>query len=84
MKDWDFGYFGKGLDGYVHYKQAFDRNFPQDRTPSPPVRHGVRPARTFKEDDSADTDDVLTFLGILIVMVFVNLALFALQALLRQ
>lgn len=29
MKDWDFGYFGKGIDGYVHYMQAFNRNFPQ-------------------------------------------------------
>ena len=25
--DQDHGYFGKGLDGYVHYKQAFDRSF---------------------------------------------------------
>ena len=25
----DYGYFGKGIDGYVHYKQAFDRNFSQ-------------------------------------------------------
>lgn len=24
--DQDYGYFGKGLDGYVHYKQAFDRS----------------------------------------------------------
>jgi len=23
----DYGYFGKGTTGYVHYKQAFDRNF---------------------------------------------------------
>lgn len=22
----DFGYFGKGLTGYVHYMQAFNRN----------------------------------------------------------
>jgi hypothetical protein len=22
----DFGYFGKGLTGYTHYMQAFDRN----------------------------------------------------------
>ena len=27
-KNDDYGYFGKGIDGYVHYKQAFDRNFP--------------------------------------------------------
>ena len=23
----DYGYFGTGIDGYAHYKQAFDRNF---------------------------------------------------------
>lgn len=26
----DYGYFGKGIDGYVHYKQAFDRNFSEN------------------------------------------------------
>lgn len=25
--DDDFGYFGKGIDGYVHYNESFDRNF---------------------------------------------------------
>ena len=25
MKDQDFGFYGKGVDGYVHYKQDFDR-----------------------------------------------------------
>lgn len=25
MKD-DYGYFGKGIEGYVHYMQAFNRN----------------------------------------------------------
>jgi hypothetical protein len=23
----DYGYFGKGVDGYAHYMQAFERNF---------------------------------------------------------
>lgn len=23
----DYGYFGSGITGYMHYKQAFDRNF---------------------------------------------------------
>ena len=23
----DFGFYGKGLDGYTHYNVAFDRNF---------------------------------------------------------
>jgi len=26
MKD-DFGYFGSGLEGYVHYMEEFNRNF---------------------------------------------------------
>lgn len=29
-KQTDYGYFGKGIDGYVHYTQAFNRNFPKD------------------------------------------------------
>ena len=24
MKKDDYGFYGKGIDGYVHYKQAFD------------------------------------------------------------
>ena len=30
MKDWDFGYLGKGLEGYMHYKQVFDSSFGAD------------------------------------------------------
>lgn len=30
----DYGYFGKGIDGYVHYKQAFDRNFSENESNS--------------------------------------------------
>ena len=26
----DYGYFGTGIDGYVHYKQAFDQSFHED------------------------------------------------------
>ena len=25
MKDQDWGFYGRGIDGYVHYKQDFDR-----------------------------------------------------------
>ena len=25
IKDWDFGFYGKGIDGYVHYSLAMDR-----------------------------------------------------------
>ena len=27
MKDFDYGYFGTGDEGYAQYKTAFDRNF---------------------------------------------------------
>ncbi|MDO5142255.1 MAG: hypothetical protein Q4D31_04475 [Eubacteriales bacterium] len=30
MKKDDYGYFGKGLDGYAHYKQAFDQTHRSD------------------------------------------------------
>lgn len=34
----DYGYFGKGIDGYVHYKQAFDQNFSGNKS----IRRGVK------------------------------------------
>ena len=30
MKDFDFGYFGTGDEGYAQYKTAFDRIFEAD------------------------------------------------------
>ena len=30
MKDFDFGYFGTGEEGYAQYKTAFDRIFEAD------------------------------------------------------
>lgn len=38
----DYGYFGKGIDGYVHYKQAFDRNFSGNKS----MRSGVKQHQT--------------------------------------
>lgn len=32
MKDWDFGYLGKGLDGYAQYTTAFKRNQRENKT----------------------------------------------------
>lgn len=29
-KGHDYGYYGKGTSGYMHYKQDFDRNFNND------------------------------------------------------
>ena len=30
MKDYDFGYFGAGDEGYAQYMTAFERNFGTD------------------------------------------------------
>lgn len=27
----DYGYYGKGTNGYIHYKRDFDRNFPSNK-----------------------------------------------------
>ena len=43
MRDWDFGYFGKGIDGYVHYTQAFNRNFPKSSKQSEAKRPEQKP-----------------------------------------
>ena len=32
MKDFDFGYFGTGDEGYAQYMTAFERNFSTDST----------------------------------------------------
>lgn len=32
MKNWNFGYFGKGIDGYAHYMTAFKRSQKQNNT----------------------------------------------------
>lgn len=34
MKDFDFGYFGTGDEGYAKYMTAFERNFSTDSTDS--------------------------------------------------
>lgn len=34
MKDFDFGYFGTGDEGYAQYMTAFDRNFGSEDTDS--------------------------------------------------
>lgn len=45
MKDFDFGYFGTGDEGYAQYKTAFDRNFGTDAAD-----------HDFASDDTDDTD----------------------------
>ena len=45
MKDFDFGYFGTGDEGYAQYMTAFGRNFKSELDTA------------FLEDDETDTED---------------------------
>ena len=47
MEDWDFGYYGKGLDGYVHFRQGIKEI--ESHAPYSKCRHG--------RDDSLDDLD---------------------------
>ena len=38
MEDWDFGYYGKGLDGYVHFRQGIKDI--ESHAPYSTCRHG--------------------------------------------
>ncbi|MGN1008166.1 MAG: hypothetical protein ACI4PV_04400 [Butyricicoccus sp.] len=43
MKKDDYGFYGKGIDGYVHYKQAFEetqKEHPRSRRSHPPATGG--------------------------------------------
>ena len=59
MKD-DFGYFGSGLEGYVQYNDAFNRNF---ETTSPNSANtddndaGKENALGFLSSEAPDTED---------------------------
>ena len=44
MKKDDYGFYGKGIDGYVHYKQAFDETqkaAPRQTSRKTPVSHNA-------------------------------------------
>ena len=51
MEDWDFGYYGKGLDGYVHFRQGIKEI--ESHAPYSKCRH----ARDDSLDDLDDLDE---------------------------
>ena len=48
----DYGYFGSGITGYMHYKQAFDRNFDYNQ-------YAAKSSYDYGSDDLNDVDDDL-------------------------
>ena len=69
MKDWDFGYFGKGIDGYVHYMQAFNRNFPQNSKQSDAKRAKQRPSYVHPKEQGSLLEDLAELAGLFMIIV---------------
>lgn len=69
MKDWDFGYFGKGIDGYVHYMQAFNRNFPQNSKQSDAKRAKPRPSYVPPKEQGSLLEDLAELAGLFMIIV---------------
>jgi len=58
MKD-DYGYFGSGLEGYVHYMEEFNRNFDNASAPADSFSDDVSDIEP--EEDSIEDDLYMEF-----------------------
>lgn len=69
IKDWDFGFYGKGIDGYVHYSLAMDRIREEEKRRkaiSDDLDRVIEECRMKKREtddfydfeDTSDTDDI--------------------------
>ena len=77
MKDWNFGYFGKGIDGYVHYTQAFNRNFPQSSKRSEAKRVEQKPHNVPPKEQGSLLEDLAELAGLfMIIVIQVGILLF--------
>lgn len=78
-KKGDFGFYGKGTDGYVHYKQSFDRIRKEQGGRSGPGRgqdpmgddgaKGAKDAKDAKEDIMSAAAGCLCVLGLVVAVV---------------
>ena len=57
MKD-DFGYFGSGLEGYVQYNEAFNRNFENVSNPDSIPKDDISNMEPDDEDPVEDDSDL--------------------------
>ena len=69
IKDWDFGFYGKGIDGYVHYSLAMDRIREEEKRRKAIIDdldRAIEECRMKKREtgdfydfeDTSDTDDI--------------------------
>ncbi len=66
IKDWNFGFYGKGIDGYVHYSLAMDRIREEEKRRKKIIddlNKAIAECRTEKRetDDFYDFDDDSNF-----------------------
>lgn len=53
-----YGYFGEGLEGYMHYKLAFDRNFNSDEKDDFSTDYSYSEyEKDYLDEDFDDSDD---------------------------
>lgn len=67
MKKGDYGFYGKGIDGYVHYMQAFNET-QKGHSNSRPRSQQTQRTSFDKESDSEKSyvaDHVLTVIGVI-------------------
>ena len=71
----DFGFYGSGLDGYVHYKQSVDRI----NQSAPMRKHEVKSAKKYEERQLGSPVNslfrVVSFIMIGLAIIFVILLL---------
>lgn len=68
MKNDDYGFYGKGIDGYVHYKQSFDEI--QKRHPSNPSSP-KRESGSHSKDSDDSFDRWFTFFGAIVAFLVI-------------
>ena len=70
----DFGFYGSGLDGYVHYKQSVDRI----NQSAPMRKHEVKSSKKYEErqlGSPVNSLRVVSFIMIGLAIIFVILLL---------
>lgn len=66
----DYGYYGKGTSGYIHYKQDFDRNFPSNKQRS-----------AYDNNNYSFTDFLIALVGLIMCIGSIGLWLLMMYAL---
>ena len=67
MKKDDYGFYGKGIDGYVHCKQAFDE---MHKSPASHSSHRINSRHSYTSGGSWDTPFTIIGSGLALILYF--------------